>query len=294
MKVKFLAAVSAIAIMASIPAVAMADTKVGVDAQTNNTISTQSVEEERTAGQSDIQHVTEADVERGMNNAADSVTNAVDNTVDSFKALFIDETAGAKPASLEFKMRTTATGMIGQPVFNSRNERIATVQDIILDQNGNAELVVLANGGFLGIGEKLAAFDYNLVSKREANGDVIMPVSEETIKKVTAFSYEPKDRADNLRIMPTGGISVKEVLDGQIVANDKKKLADVDNLTFAGGRADRLIVSFDKTLGLGGEQAALSYKALRVVREPKSTNVDFQMSANQTANFEAYKASATN
>jgi uncharacterized protein YrrD len=292
MKIKFLTAVSAIAIMASIPA--FADAKVGVNAQTNNTISTQSVEEERTAGQSDIQHVTGADIERGVNNAADSVATAVGNTTESFNALFIDDTADAKPESMEFRTRTTASGMIGQPVFNSRNERIATVEDIILDQSGNAQLVVLANGGFLGVGEKLAAFDYNMVSKRDANGDVIMPLSEETIKKVTAFSYESEDRADNLRVMPTGGISVKEVLDGQIVADDKKTLADVDNLTFAGGRADRLIVSFDKTLGMGGQQAALSYKALRIVREPNSTDIDFQMSANQTANFETYKNSATN
>lgn len=292
MKTKFLAAVSAFAIMASVPA--LAETKAGVSAQTNNNISTQSVEEERTAGQSDTQHVTQQDIESGVNKAGNSVANAVDNTMDSFKAMFIDDTVDTKPASMEFQTKTTASGMIGKPVFNSRNERIATVEDIILDSSGNAQLVVLANGGFLGVGEKLAAFDYNMVSKRDANGDVIMPLSEETIKKVTAFSYEPKDRADNLRTMPAGGISVKEILDGQVVANDKKTLADVDNLTFADGRANRLIVSFDKTLGMGGQQAALSYKALKLVREPNSTDVDFQMSANQAANFEAYKASATN
>ena len=44
--------------------------------------------------------------------------------------------------------------MIGLNVYNPNNEKIGDISEIILDKNGNAEVVVIGVGGFLGIGAK--------------------------------------------------------------------------------------------------------------------------------------------
>jgi hypothetical protein len=39
-------------------------------------------------------------------------------------------------------------------VYNPNNEKVGDISEIILDKNGNAEVVVIGVGGFLGIGAK--------------------------------------------------------------------------------------------------------------------------------------------
>ena len=41
--------------------------------------------------------------------------------------------------------------MIGLNVYNPNNEKIGDISEILMDKNGNAEVVVIGVGGFLGI-----------------------------------------------------------------------------------------------------------------------------------------------
>ncbi|MGA7454323.1 MAG: PRC-barrel domain-containing protein [Rhodoplanes sp.] len=50
--------------------------------------------------------------------------------------------------------------MIGVNVYNPNNEKIGDVSEILLDKNGNAEVVVIGVGGFLGIGTKDVAVSF--------------------------------------------------------------------------------------------------------------------------------------
>ena len=47
--------------------------------------------------------------------------------------------------------------MIGVNVYNPNNEKIGNISEILLDKNGNAEVVVIGVGGILGIGTKHVA-----------------------------------------------------------------------------------------------------------------------------------------
>jgi sporulation protein YlmC with PRC-barrel domain len=47
-----------------------------------------------------------------------------------------------------------ASKLIGVDVYGSDNEKIGDVNEVLVDRNGNAEIVVVGVGGFLGIGEK--------------------------------------------------------------------------------------------------------------------------------------------
>ena len=56
-----------------------------------------------------------------------------------------------------------ATKLSGVAVYNNNNERIGDVNEIILGRDGKAQAVVIGVGGFLGMGEHLAAVPWDKV-----------------------------------------------------------------------------------------------------------------------------------
>lgn len=278
------ATASAVALLAAAPAIAANNTNAndGSSQATMRAPTTQSFSQDA----SDAWKDTKEDVSK----AATSVSNATKNAYDDIKASVIGDQSN-KTVSID--SRTTAEGMIGKPIYNARNEKVATIKDIILDPNGQATMVVVSDGGVLGFGQKLATFDYNLVSQRQDNGDVIMPISDENLKKAAEFSYDAKDAGKpNVHVMPAGSLSVATLLDGQVVDPQNKTVAQVDNISFENGVAKDIIVAFDQTLGLGGKKAVLAYDDVKVLRQDNTgKNVDFQLSANQASEFENFRTS---
>lgn len=285
---KFLTGISAAALLVAMPALAERVTTNDARAQ---------AELNATQAESVPAHsVSKAEVKQGWEstkqNVKETAREAKDATQEAYekvKAKLMDEKdSSGHYADYSVDTRMTAKGMLGKPVYNHKNEKIATVKDVILDSDGKAQMVVLNDGGFFGMGGKLAAFDYALITSRNEEGDVIMPISEETLKKVAEFSYEAKD---NVRVIPSNGYSVVEIMDADILNATGKEIAEVENVTFLNGKAARLIVEFDKTMGMGGDQAALKFDDLKIIKESDG-EVDFQMSATQAANFEVYKSAS--
>jgi sporulation protein YlmC with PRC-barrel domain len=62
---------------------------------------------------------------------------------------------------------TTATGdwraskMAGLKVYNDANENIGSINDLLMDKNGDVKIAVIGVGGFLGMGEHLVAVPYD-------------------------------------------------------------------------------------------------------------------------------------
>jgi sporulation protein YlmC with PRC-barrel domain len=50
--------------------------------------------------------------------------------------------------------------LIGVNVYNNKNEKIGDISDMLLDQNGQIQAVVLGVGGFLGMGEHFVAVKF--------------------------------------------------------------------------------------------------------------------------------------
>jgi sporulation protein YlmC with PRC-barrel domain len=183
----------------------------------------------------------------------------------------------------------TAHGLIGEDVINNQGQKIATVKDIILDRDGKAILVVVSDHGFLGIGSKVAAFDYSRVFTQNPDGNVVMGLSQDMVDRAADFSYDQKDWA-KAKIIPNGSVSVKNLLNGVVFDNNGKKVADVDNIYLRNSEAAQVIVSFNKTMGMGGELAALNYDDLQKIQ--KNKDIDFKLTPKQSAQFANFKESA--
>lgn len=268
MNTKLLTGVSALVLLTAAPAIALAQSNQNPPPSTTGSVS--------------------EDASRAWNNIKQDTAEAYENV----KATFIDDEI--EPGTVvTIDERMTAAGMIGKPIYNQNNERVGTVHDLILEKDGKASIIVVADGEFPGFSGKLAAFDYNSITRRNEDGDVIMPLTEDVIDNAMEFSYDADMRDEKVRVIPADGYSVEALLDAELLNQQQKTVAEVDNISFKNGYADQLIVAFDQVLGLGGQKAAFDYSDAKVLREGED-DYDFQLSANQSAQFEAYKKNATN
>jgi len=86
---------------------------------------------------------------------------------------------GTAPAQPEVEMEVRASGhlasnLIGQTVYNGTGaeaENIGEITDIVISDQGQVEAIVVGVGGFLGIGQKEVALQYDLTKWTEREGD---------------------------------------------------------------------------------------------------------------------------
>jgi len=219
-----------------------------------------------------------------------SAGDVISNAADDIKVFFVGKDADElEPRLIQRNM--TAHGLIGAGIINTRGMKVATLKDVIIDKNGRAILVVVSDGGLLGIGSKVAAFSYDKVVAQRPDGKVVMTLSENMVKHAADFSYNQKDWA-KAKVIPTGSISVNALLKGDVLDSNDNKVATIENIYLRDADVSQIIVGFDKKLGLGGSLAALDYDDLQLVREHKE--LDFKLSSTQTAKFESFKTSVAN
>jgi sporulation protein YlmC with PRC-barrel domain len=83
-----------------------------------------------------------------------------------------------------------ASKLISASVTNDKNEKIGSLDDIIIDHK-NALFAVLQVGGFLGLGGRLVAVPYQSVQISEDGKKLVLPgASKDELKKLSEFKYE--------------------------------------------------------------------------------------------------------
>lgn len=105
-----------------------------------------------------------------------------------------DEVAQMRPEDGFSVMQTaelTADDLSGAPVYGENGDEIGELDEILLDDRGNIDRVVMDVGGFLGIGEKPVALDMSQVSIQQAdNGGEIrayIPHTEDELEGMKAY-----------------------------------------------------------------------------------------------------------
>lgn len=277
--------VSLLAIMAAFPA--FAETSTNANAQAT-------VKAESTLGEKAEKALDKAGakIESAADTAGTKIDNAAVKTKDAakeaysdVKAYFNDDDDIKVTSSVSVLKKNTADALIGTSVQDVSGKTIGKIHDIIIDDEGDAEWVILEDSGVLGLGTKLAAFDYDVIEGYNKDRDVVVKLTAPQIKSAKAFDYVAKA---NVTTIPAGKYSVAKLLDATVVGPDGKKVADVDTIAFEGDDAEYVIVTFNQILGLGGEKAALNIDALDIATDAKG-NHSFKLNSQQTAQFESYK-----
>jgi sporulation protein YlmC with PRC-barrel domain len=82
-----------------------------------------------------------------------------------------------------------ASKIIGASVMNDKNEKIGSVDDIIIGRD-KALFAAIEVGGFLGLGAQLVAVPYDQLVLDAAGTKVTLPgASKEALKKLPVFKY---------------------------------------------------------------------------------------------------------
>ncbi len=269
----FLTAVSAMALIASAPALAA-----------DNTNSQKPGSQEAAAHSSgDITKDAKKawkNTKNDVSNAADKVAETTEDTYQDIKTKVMEQDNASTSTKVTIKKNMTAAGMLGQPVYSVNGDRIAKVQDIIVNEDGEADLVILGDGDWTGLG-KQAAFEYDVLTRRSDEGDILVPMTEDIIDSAAPFSDES---------MMSGHYKVSELLNANLVNPKGEQVAAVDNISFKNGEADRLIVGFGGVMGVGNKQAALDFDSVTLEQNPqKNGAASFKLSASQATEFETYQ-----
>lgn len=83
-----------------------------------------------------------------------------------------------------------ATGLIGHSVRNDKNDKIGSLDDLMISKDGNAMFAILQVGSFLGLGGKLVAVPYKgLVIKDAGNTIILRGGSKEALGALVEFKY---------------------------------------------------------------------------------------------------------
>jgi sporulation protein YlmC with PRC-barrel domain len=83
-----------------------------------------------------------------------------------------------------------ASKLIGSSVVNDQNEKIGTIEDIIIGRDDKALFAVLQVGGFLHIGGRLVAVPFQSLVLDEAGNKVKLPgATQQALKKLPEFKY---------------------------------------------------------------------------------------------------------
>ncbi|TIM52886.1 PRC-barrel domain-containing protein [Mesorhizobium sp.] len=210
----------------------------------------------------------------------------------------VQDTAPAAPVARA--EGSLVTNIIGESVYNGTGddaENIGNVDDVVFDENGHAKSVVIGVGGFLGVGAKNVAFDYNKLQWAERNGDRWL-IAQTTKDELTAqpdfdrSAFDPAPAAnDTTAAAPSGSTEttaqnapaapaestaapaepVKRA-DGNLATNiigetvyngtgdDAQNIGDVNDIVLAkDGKAESLIIGVGGFLEVGEKNVAYEF-----------------------------------
>ncbi|QDZ11320.1 PRC-barrel domain containing protein [Devosia ginsengisoli] len=94
------------------------------------------------------------------------------------------------------------TRLIGQPVYSSAGddaEEIGKISDLVFDENGQITAVIIGVGGFLGIGEKAVAVDFQSLEFTVAADNTerwVVPTTADALTAAPDFVWEEDEPAD--------------------------------------------------------------------------------------------------
>ena len=79
-----------------------------------------------------------------------------------------------------------------QNVYDTRDNKIGDVKDLLLDQSGKIDSVIIGVGGFLGMGEKNVAVPFSSLKVAEKNGDryLVMETTKQALETAPSYTFD--------------------------------------------------------------------------------------------------------
>jgi sporulation protein YlmC with PRC-barrel domain len=189
-----------------------------------------------------------------------------------------------------------ASELIGETVYTSNAENAETigeVNDLIVGNDGNIDAALIGVGGFLGVGEKNVAVnfeDLNMSLDKDGDRVVVLETTKEELEAAPAFENERADTTaaapdtatapdnttapvasdqvnvparDTLTSVDVGTISSDNVIGKTLYSADNQDVGDVAEVIMTDdGKIDAVIADVGGFLGIGAKSVALNFSDL--------------------------------
>ncbi|KAA3442042.1 photosystem reaction center subunit H [Mesorhizobium sp. SARCC-RB16n] len=193
--------------------------------------------------------------------------------------------------------------IMGAAVYDSNADdatKIGNVNDIVLDKDGNAKLVVIGVGGFLGVGEKNVAYDFNKLEWVNKKGDrwLVAKTTKDELKAQPSFDTKAYDTAaaptqptnntattqaaagktdttstasidkTTLTEMPSDKISAANLIGTKVYGADDAKVGEIGDVILTGDKkVDSIVVDVGGFLGIGQKKVAVGMENLKFMTD---------------------------
>ena len=241
-----LLATSAIAMMAIAPAFAENNVTTNTTTKVPSTVDQSHVESAQQSsnkaevreGWEDTKDATARaweDTKDAVSNAADSVAEGAEKAYDK-TAEWLD-THTDIDAYVDNRVRLSASDVSGMDVYNMANDKIGDVSDIIMNKDGDIEKLVIESGGLMGLGAEKVAINYDAFEMRtEGQAGFYTSLTQDELQAMNEFEEEK---------MGADMYLASDLMDGNVVNDKMQEVAEVDNIIIEGGKATKLVVSYD-------------------------------------------------
>jgi sporulation protein YlmC with PRC-barrel domain len=91
--------------------------------------------------------------------------------------------------------KAEATGVLGRMVHDSSGQQVGRVVDVIVDPTGAARAIVVDTGGFMGVGARRVAVNWNFVHvppPGSADDNVNIDLSDDQVKSAPEYTDRTK------------------------------------------------------------------------------------------------------
>jgi sporulation protein YlmC with PRC-barrel domain len=86
----------------------------------------------------------------------------------------------------------TVTNFYKQSVYDPKENKIGTIDDVLIDKQGKITALIVGVGGFLGVGEKDVAVPFQAVKAEKKNNSWYLTLDEtkDSLKTATGLKYD--------------------------------------------------------------------------------------------------------
>ena len=102
------------------------------------------------------------------------------------------QTRDAAPPGSTPSKDFTVTNYYKQDIYDRSDNKIGTIDDVLIDKNGAVTALMISVGGFLGMGEKTVATKFNAVqmTKKNEKWYLTMDANKDDLKKAPGYKYD--------------------------------------------------------------------------------------------------------
>ncbi len=177
---------------------------------------------------------------------------------------------------------STTSYILGNAVRDMSGNEIATIQDIVINEDGSIEGFILSSGGVLGLGSRLVMVQPNSLSFN-SNGEAAIMVSKDAYESMAEFSYDTDSR--NTMTLADDQLSIRNLKDGVLKTKGGESVANIDDLVIERGEVKHVIATFGGTLGMNETSAVVPFENTTVESVEGGKMSHIVMNPNQTRAF---------